>query len=493
MPRLLLAFALVASTALAAGVQAQPLPGALAWERVGPTAHVQYDSTAVTDGLTFVADTLVVSTDRAEMLYLDPATGRWADWRVSYGTPAGASGLLRALPLTASEAALEPGAGAGTPVVFFDPGGLFRAGPQDTRWQGVLGGSVDPLPVRGPGGALYSGTNRYGNGDSSIVRSQDGGRLWEALTGYTGVYPYALAHAAAVPDPPMGGLPEGGALVSADAFGLAWAHGTVSEGAGGGALAWQSVSDFPFRFRSVVAVEAGPRAGGKAGRFLAAGYDGAANRSRVLASDDGGQTWSPVFEAPLPGGFFFVTGAPDGAAYAFYEAANISRTLYGSADGGQTWADLGLVGPAPEQKFGIDQLIVGPDGRLYTGGHDGTPGYNPLPDEVVGGVWRTAEPVVSVASETDEPSTPDAFGVGAFPNPSRGTLTVSLTGPVTGGRVRLTIYDVLGREVARQQAEYAAGRHEARLDVGALAPGLYVVRARTDDGATATTRFTVSR
>ena len=57
----------------------------------------------------------------------------------------------------------------------------------------------------------------------------------------------------------------------------------------------------------------------------------------------------------------------------------------------------------------------------------------------------------------------------------------------------LAVYDVLGRAVLRESRRYEAGRYAVPLEVSALAPGPYVVRARTDDGATATTRFTVSR
>ena len=79
------------------------------------------------------------------------------------------------------------------------------------------------------------------------------------------------------------------------------------------------------------------------------------------------------------------------------------------------------------------------------------------------------------------------------PNPvGGGALTVPLALPVAG-RVALVVYDVLGREVARHAADYAAGRHEATLAVRALAPGLYVVRASTEGGDADVARFTVTR
>ena len=359
--------------------------------------------------------------------------------------------------------------------------------------------------MRGPGGALFGGTNAFGNGSPSVVRSRDGGQTWTPLFGYSGVYPYGLAHAAAVPAPPAGGLPEGGAFAAADAFGLAWAHGAVQEdGEGGGRLPWQNVPGLPLRFRSVVAVETGPRDGGKAGRFLAAGYDGGANQSRVYASDDGGRTWAAVFEGPFDGGLFFVVAAPDGSSYAYYENNNDKRDLYGSSDGGQTWSDLGPVGPEPgvpsptgsEWQFGIQQLAFGPDGHLYVGGGSGTFGPDqPAFGEVAGGVWRTAEPVVSVANEESPAEHADVrYGGGTYPNPTGGgELTVPLALPVAG-RVALVVYDVLGREVARHAADYAAGRHEATLAVRRAGAGALRGRARARRAATLdVARFTVTR
>jgi hypothetical protein len=53
-------------------------------------------------------------------------------------------------------------------------------------------------------------------------------------------------------------------------------------------------------------------------------------------------------------------------------------------------------------------------------------------------------------------------------------------------RVRLTVYDVLGREVAvLADGTYQPGRYEAVFDGGGLAAGLYFVQARVASGARA--------
>ena len=78
------------------------------------------------------------------------------------------------------------------------------------------------------------------------------------------------------------------------------------------------------------------------------------------------------------------------------------------------------------------------------------------------------------------------------PNPASGAAAIPFSLPETG-RVRLAVYDVLGREVAvLVDAEVAAGRHEAGLDAGRLAAGVYVVRLATADSVQAR-RLTVAR
>ena len=67
-----------------------------------------------------------------------------------------------------------------------------------------------------------------------------------------------------------------------------------------------------------------------------------------------------------------------------------------------------------------------------------------------------------------------AFAVG--PNPVRGAGTVAFRLEAEA-EVRVAVYDVLGREVAvLADGTYAAGRHQATLDAGALPAGAYVVR-----------------
>ena len=80
----------------------------------------------------------------------------------------------------------------------------------------------------------------------------------------------------------------------------------------------------------------------------------------------------------------------------------------------------------------------------------------------------------------------------AGPNPVRqgGAVAVGLP---EGGAVRVSVFDLLGREVARPlDAELAAGLHTVALDVGALPSGAYVVRLMAG-GEVRVVRVTVAR
>ncbi len=78
------------------------------------------------------------------------------------------------------------------------------------------------------------------------------------------------------------------------------------------------------------------------------------------------------------------------------------------------------------------------------------------------------------------------------PNPTAGPARVRFAVPESGP-VRLAVYDVRGREVAALVDRVVeAGRHEAPLDAGRLAPGVYVVRLEAA-GTVLTRRATVVR
>ena len=73
----------------------------------------------------------------------------------------------------------------------------------------------------------------------------------------------------------------------------------------------------------------------------------------------------------------------------------------------------------------------------------------------------------------NEPNKPDVFSLSpAYPNPSRGTATISFALPY-GCEVDLSVYDIKGRRVATPVNDtLTAGEHE--VSVSGLSPGIYL-------------------
>ncbi len=103
------------------------------------------------------------------------------------------------------------------------------------------------------------------------------------------------------------------------------------------------------------------------------------------------------------------------------------------------------------------------------------------------------EPGIYVVDDEAGPAGPLAFGLdAAYPNPARDAATVVYTLAVPG-RVRLEVYDVLGRRVAvLADGRLPAGAHRAVLDGAGLPSGTYLVRL-TAGAETATQKLLLLR
>lgn len=87
---------------------------------------------------------------------------------------------------------------------------------------------------------------------------------------------------------------------------------------------------------------------------------------------------------------------------------------------------------------------------------------------------------------------PSALALSTAPNPVAGRTTIRFETP-RAGHVRLTAYDVLGREVARiAEGARPAAAQAVEFDASRLAPGLYFLRLETE-GEAVTQRLTVVR
>ena len=108
---------------------------------------------------------------------------------------------------------------------------------------------------------------------------------------------------------------------------------------------------------------------------------------------------------------------------------------------------------------------------------------NDPPNEILSGSF----PYNNVISSAEGGPAGASVAIGvAVPNPAATSARVPFT-LEAGSDVTMTLYDVLGRQVSTiAQGTYAAGSHDATLNVSSLAPGTYVVRLEA--GATVVTR-----
>ena len=131
------------------------------------------------------------------------------------------------------------------------------------------------------------------------------------------------------------------------------------------------------------------------------------------------------------------------------------------------------------------------------GGATGSFGQLELPGSLTAVVEASAtgaELVVTAFVDTeDTPGLPVELALHApVPNPTRGASSMQVDLP-TPDRVRLAVYDALGREVAvALDDERPAGRHTVALATDRLATGMYVVRL-VAGGEVRTQRLTVIR
>ncbi|MCB2200316.1 T9SS type A sorting domain-containing protein [bacterium] len=90
-------------------------------------------------------------------------------------------------------------------------------------------------------------------------------------------------------------------------------------------------------------------------------------------------------------------------------------------------------------------------------------------------------------------SIPSSFTIEkVYPNPFNGQATVVLTIP-QDGLLTLSLFDLLGREVTRQERRQLAGRFVLPLQLEQLSSGTYFLRASDTKGASATQRITLVR
>jgi len=93
------------------------------------------------------------------------------------------------------------------------------------------------------------------------------------------------------------------------------------------------------------------------------------------------------------------------------------------------------------------------------------------------GFWYTVHPQIATAVEGNQPASARAFALSQnYPNPFSVRTQIDVTVP-SRSRIRLTLFDNLGREVKELlDGEFEAGVVAVHLPAAGLRPGQYVVR-----------------
>ena len=370
----------------------------------------------------------------------------------------------------------------------------------------------------GPDGRLYIGGSfsTAGGVPSRDIASWDGVR-WSALgrgltdTQFvTGVFTLAFG--------PDGFLYAGGGFFSADDSpagriarwdGKRW--GALGTAPLGGGVAGSHVSSIVF---------------GHDGSLYAAGsfYSAGGIPANDVARWDGVR-WNALGSGIEGTGSAYVSDMDLGDDGALYVTGNFTRAGGQPARNaarwdGTTWSAMGT-----GLEFSTEDIYVAGGGLIYTGGRITPSGYGRGridtwngtswqtlaggPDErvsavlvdpegrlVIGGMFlnagRTRSPFITrldagtVASEAPAEAGRTALSLSLAPNPARATATATVSHPA--GRATVEVFDTLGRRVVVAFDGMATeAAHAVPLDLGGLAPGVYVVRLTASGGVHAQT------
>lgn len=296
--------------------------------------------------------------------------------------------------------------------------------------------------------------------DDDLAISRDNGLTWDSLNA---TFPNVESRPHALIEHPSA-APDGGPRLIAGILG----HGYATSDDGG--LTWTPSSAWnPGQYLpDDLALD--PFDGTTHdGRLYATANNGlaAGPREALLASDDGGETWTTLRHFVT--GSAAVTVAANGDVWVgTNESARDVGAVWRSEDGGQTWMEVTSNIDTREPVLAIRQ---GGDGRIYMAGS---------------GVWRTVEPVSVASAERPEA---ERLSLRVSPNPSRQRVTLALTG-LASTRHSFVVVDSVGREIIRNEL---VSRSSWDVDVLGWAPGLYHARVEGIHPAVEPVSFTVVR
>ena len=189
---------------------------------------------------------------------------------------------------------------------------------------------------------------------------------------------------------------------------------------------------------------------------------------KILETTDYGQTWQDIsgFSESTTGAS--VRGFPDASVYDLLVLPHAEHVMWAGTDiglfqtksRGNEWnyAHNGLPAVSVYRlKYRDDEIVVATHGR---------------------GVWTVPWAEIDVSVDEDNISElPKSFSLEPnYPNPFNPSTTITFNMPEEA-KVRITVFDVIGRKVATLTDQvYAAGTHEMVWDASSYASGVYFYR-----------------
>jgi photosystem II stability/assembly factor-like uncharacterized protein len=308
-------------------------------------------------------------------------------------------------------------------------GGVLRSTDGGNTWSPANTGLTD-APARTVG-VTSLGTIILGTWGDGVYRSTNDGETWSHLP--TGADTVVTAFARVSGGAVLLGA-QGAVLISID-DGITW---------------------LPCRWGLPAARVSGIIEGGL-GLFFAGLDDGG-----VFRSTDNGASWTPCNAGFPPSGMHVYSMDANRMGHLLVAG---SEGIYRSTNSGDSWEALNAGLPITL----TPAIAVDPTGYAYAG----TGGA---------GVWRSASPTV-VSVREDRPQISEAALYTNYPNPFNETTRISfrLHGGATR-KVQLSVFDLLGREVAVLVDEKKApGMYEVVFNATGLASGVYLCRLRAGD------------